>query len=318
MKHLVLAFVVLMFSPMKTSSAEPSLADLSKNPQWLKLLHYRGGSSLDDGSHFFLDPAGKKEPEKELSAFLTELESKGTKRTYGTLKQTAYCGFPARRKWLEKKLGREFPKEKCSDYEKYFLETEADAVSLVFSTAYPNNPASMFGHTFLKFSRKGKSELMDPAVSYAAMIGGDASIVFMIKGLFGGYPGAFSLNRYYDKINEYNHAESRDLWEYEIALKKDEVDFLRDHFWELANLSLFDYFFFDENCASLLLESIEVLRPDWRISKFWYYVIPSETTKKVAQQEGAVRSIQFRPSTRTRFLKAFSLFREAQKTDFFK
>jgi hypothetical protein len=56
-------------------------------------------------------------------------------------------------------------------FEQWFRELDAEAVTLVFASAYLNNPASLFGHTLLRLDRRGQTEqtrLLAYAVNYAA------------------------------------------------------------------------------------------------------------------------------------------------------
>ena len=48
-------------------------------------------------------------------------------------------------------------------------------------------------------------------------------VKYVFMGIFGGYLGKFSINRYYLKIAEYNELENRDIWEFELNLKPDEI-----------------------------------------------------------------------------------------------
>jgi hypothetical protein len=76
-------------------------------------------------------------------------------------------------------------------------------VTLVFPTAYLNQPSSMFGHTFLRIDRNGqddRSRLHSYAINYGAVTGNDGGVMFAFKGLMGGYPGTVSIMPYYKKV----------------------------------------------------------------------------------------------------------------------
>src|SRR5690606_5397884 len=107
-------------------------------------------------------------------------------------------------------------------------------VSLVYSSAYPNNPASMFGHTFLKIESSRKSNLIDTGINFAAYTPKNPNMLaFMFNGVAGGYLGMWSIEPYFTKVNQYVNSESRDLWEYELNLSKEETHHLLMHLWEL-------------------------------------------------------------------------------------
>jgi len=61
------------------------------------------------------------------------------------------------------------------------------------------------------------SRLLSFAVNYAARTDETNGFAYAIKGVFGFYPGYYSLLPYYVKVREYNDLERRDVWEYPLA-----------------------------------------------------------------------------------------------------
>lgn len=283
--------------------ANDPIPELARRPEWVRLLHFKhhvlsGWKSTLDGEGFFLSARGQRDPENELRATLAALERGGG--TYGKKQQSIHCAFPLRRDFLERALGRKFPGGPCPDMDDFLAKLDADSVSLAFATAYPGNPASMFGHSFLKVSsarRQGGAELLDWSINYAAMVPGDENpFAFTYFGLSGGYAGQFSLVPYYAKIEEYGNQEGRDIWEYELDLSAEQRRRLLLAIWEIETNSYFNYYFFDENCSYQLLTLLEVARPDWDISGYFIHIIPGESVKKVARVPGALKSVRMRAS----------------------
>ncbi len=278
---------------------EVKLKEVSKSKAWLRLLHYEKFNgkyeSRLDGIDYFFAEDGKTNPYSELVASIYGFS--GSKRL-GRLKLKPQCALPERFRFIRESFQIEYSRYDCPQFQKFVDRfRNPHGVSLVFSSAYPNNPASMFGHTFLKFKSDRKSDLLDIGVSFAAYTPQDYNmLVFMYKGVFGGYPGLWSMQPYFEKVNEYINSESRDLWEYELNLSKEETLRLLTHLWELEISSYFDYYFFDENCAYQVLKAIEVVKLDWDITNFRYYVIPGDTIKGVLRQPDAVNRVHFRPS----------------------
>lgn len=293
---------------------------VSQSKTWHRLMHYHRSfpfyplRSELDGSAFFFAPDGHKNPEAELRANLDAFLNPGD-RKIGKLKQSPQCAYPARFEFLTKELNLKIPKETCVKLDEYLGKFRAESATLVFSSAYPNNPGSMFGHTFLRINSKPKSDqqktkmdLLDYGLSYAAAVADDENpFVFMAFGLAGGYMGQFSVQPYYEKVNEYVHGESRDLWEYKLSLNESETTTLLKHAWELETNSYFQYYFFDENCAYELLTLIEIAKPEWDVSQFKIYIIPSETIKRLTETPGAVTDIQYRPSLRKKMVHRVGL-----------
>ena len=306
---MLISLIFALLAAPNSLAAAPSAAEVDRvasSNYWLRLLHFHGKKSDVDGEKFFLSPEGRTNPKAELLATLEAFE-KGTPtgREQDKL-QHPQCAFPERFRYLTQELGLSFAKVPCPLYEEFMRKFRPEGTTLVFSAAYPYNPGSMFGHTFLRINSnqasadgkfQKKMELLDHGLGYAAAVADeDNSIGFMWNGLTGGFPGHFTVLPYYMKVNEYNNSESRDLWEYELDLNAEQTTRLLAHTWELEMNGTFDYYFFTANCSYQLLALLEVARPDWNLTEGWLHVIPSETVKAVAEIPGAVRSVHFRPS----------------------
>lgn len=300
--------------------SEALLKEVAFSPKWLKLLHYKSNNgryeSLADGKGFFFSPNGKSDPLGELKA---NLEAFGTNRELGLLKQNTQCAFPERYLFLKKTFQLKYKDQDCPKLKEFLSRFNAESVSLVFSSATPNNPASMFGHTFLKINSKGKSDLLDFGVNFAATVSDDENpFAFVALGTFGGYVGQYSMLPYYQKVHEYINMESRDLWEYELSLTEEETKRLLSHTWEIETNSYFAYYFFDENCSYQLLAAIEAIKPEWNITNFPIYVIPGESVKQLTEIPGAVKEVHFRPSLQKKMLQHYEAMHDDEKADFAK
>ena len=302
-----------------TSSAisqEVEIQKLAKSTKWIRLMHYdvRQGQykSRLDGRDFFFAKDGHINPVGELKATILGLKEN---REVGRLKLHPQCAFPERMQFIEENALMKYEKVSCPKFDNFMKRfRNPQGMSLVFSSAYPNNPASMFGHTFLKINSSRKSDLLDMGINFAAWTPKDINmLVFMFKGVVGGYPGLWSVEPYYKKVNEYINAESRDLWEYELNITADETKRILAHLWELEVTSYFDYYFFDENCAYQILKAIEAIKLDWNITQHNIYVIPGETVKNVFYQKGAIRNFKFRPSLFHQAQIKLSALNEKQK-----
>jgi uncharacterized protein DUF4105 len=281
---------------------------LSEQRDWHRLMHYVGNlltpgvHSLADARRFFLAPDGKTDPRAELEATLAAFFS-GVQET--DKEQNPQCAFIARYDWLDRQLRFDparMPKQPCKRFHDWRETLNPQGVTLIFPAAHVNNPSSMYGHTLLRVDAKDQDEktrLLAYAINYAANTDETNGFAFAINGLFGGYPGMFSIMPYYLKVREYNDMENRDIWEYELNLSPEEVDRVLMHVWELGPI-YFDYYFFDENCSYYLLELIEAARPDLDLtSPFRWWAIPSDTVREVVKQKGLVKRAVYRPSNAT-------------------
>lgn len=277
---------------------------LAGSRMWQVLLHYRRGTfggwkSEADGLGFFLaGRAGKTDPQAELEATLTALFR--TPPGVGEMEQPQ-CRFPARTAWLRSELGLDgavLPPRPCPLYRFWHDTIAAEAATLVYATAYLNSPASMYGHTFLRLSRStGEGNpLLDYIVNFAADIDTENGVVYAVKGLTGGFKGHFYVMPYYVKVQEYSNMESRDLWEYQLSLTREQVDRLVQHAWETRS-TYFDYYFISENCSYQLLTLLEVAAPELHlVDGFDGRVIPADTIRAVLEQPGLVRGVEPRPA----------------------
>lgn len=277
--------------------SDSMLDKVAQTPQWLALLHYEKHGLFDqvysevDDDKFFYSPHGKTNPKDELLATIEAFNSdlRGD--------DSAYCRFPARLYFLQKNLPQlSLENQACEIYDDWFSNVKGDELFLIFPASYMNSPSSMFGHTLLRLDGKQGHTLLSSAINFAAFTDPtDDEITFTVKGLSGGYPGYVSLVPYYEKVNEYNHIESRDIWEYKLNLSKEDIQFFTRHIWELNEIR-FDYYFVDENCSYRLLTLLNVINPTWKLSEgFDYRTVPTDTIRAL-NKHNLVGEITYRPS----------------------
>ncbi|MCK5569611.1 MAG: DUF4105 domain-containing protein, partial [Spirochaetes bacterium] len=309
-----LLLLLICFSPQllqARSASSPAYEDelvekalnslLHEERYWHVLLHYKkellGTKSLIDDSKFFLSSNGKKDPEAELEATI-----RGFFRTFLAEEDHPLCRYPARYEWLKDELGIDesmLPEVSCAEMDKTFSKVKPESAVLVFPAAFMNSPASMFGHTLIRIDSSNESKLLSYAVNYAARTAETSGFAFAFKGIFGFYPGYYSVLPYYEKVKEYNNMRDRDMWEYTLSLTREEVRRMLLHIWEMKEVYS-DYYFFDENCSYNLLFLIEAARPSLRLTdSFFYWVVPVETIKAI-NNEGLIRSKRYRPSISTK------------------
>ncbi len=270
---------------------------------WRLLLHYRsspfGLESEASSPRFFLSSQGRKNPKKELEADIQSLFGPDLKAR----KETA-CRFPARDAWLRRALHvntKNFPRIECPDFEAWKNKITAPSVTLVFASAYMGNPASLYGHTFLLMDRHPNEPLLDPAISFAAKVNTKNGILFVVDGLFGVFPGYFSILPYSLKIEQYNDFENRDLWEYQLNLDSAAISRLLTHLWELNQVS-FPYYFFNKNCSYQLLALLEIADPKTRLITHWpLYTIPADTIRSI-KKAGLVKKETYEPAILTQII----------------
>ncbi|ROV60691.1 DUF4105 domain-containing protein [Vibrio ponticus] len=288
MKHSLISKVLLAGCGLSTASFSTIAAPvfdvdaLAQDPYWLKLGHYipktiSGYKGTVDSEEFYLSPQGAKSPRSELKATIDALYNPDQ-----SIAKQKRCEYPARYTWLEAKQGNRAQLD-CPELETWREVLDPEGMTLVFPTAFMNNPSSMFGHTLLRIDAKDQTrhkELVAFAINFAAEPETqDNAALYAIKGLVGSYPGRFTVMPYYRKVREYNDIESRDIWEYKLKLNEQEVERILLHLWEMQRAE-FDYYFLDENCSYQLLALLELARDDLQlINNFPLHAIPSDTVE---------------------------------------
>lgn len=275
--------------------------------------------SLISQPDFFLAPDGKSSPEHELKATLNAFFGPNATKLMPQ-KMPAQCVYAARFHWLVNELHID-PKRAtflpCTELHTFLDALGYTGASLVFSNYFADNPGSLFGHTFLRLQRTSQlqtdSAMLDDISNFAASVPNTTSLLYPIKGLAGGYKGRFSLVPYYVKIQEYNNAQSRDLWEYELNLTSQELRMLELELWEVG-WTYIDYYYLDDNCSYIMLSLLEAAKPELHLTdKLWIYAIPSDTIRVVNRTPGLVKNSKYRASVLSRYTARLSLLNAPEK-----
>ncbi|MDH5725014.1 MAG: DUF4105 domain-containing protein, partial [Nitrospira sp.] len=201
----LLAFLVSLLVPL-SSSAQQSDRDpyltqlidqakqekLADQREWHLLLHYQKGifggyESEQDDPGFFMSTTGKTDPAAELAETLAQFFSA---ELVGRSRQPAQCAFIARYQWLKEQLKFDpirLPPLACERFDRWYNDFEADSISLIFPSAFLNNPASMFGHTLFRVDQKGQTEqtrILAYTINFAADVPPGAGLAYPIRGIF--------------------------------------------------------------------------------------------------------------------------------------
>ncbi|MCP4753884.1 MAG: DUF4105 domain-containing protein, partial [Proteobacteria bacterium] len=287
---------------------------LARHAYWLRLLHYRSPlESLGQWSEesdvrsptFFLSPQGRSNPEKELKATLKALWLPAGENGNAH----AQCRFIARYHWLKSELdfsGVSLPEVDCSLFRQWIEVDKVESVSLIYVSAFMGNPASVYGHILLKINLNENSRsshfLLSPTFNFGATVSpSDNPAAYAFKGLFGGYGGRFTDERFYNFSHLYGENELRDMWEYRLNLDDKQIRRIVHHAWELFQGSDFDYYFLLDNCAYRMAELLEAAWDQKRINPgFGLYSIPIDVFHKINRMENngrpLIRKIRLYPS----------------------
>ncbi|HHD82269.1 MAG TPA: DUF4105 domain-containing protein [Campylobacterales bacterium] len=322
MKKLFYITVLLLWTQVFAFSLdENEMKKIALDPMWLKLLHYdvTGKSSVRDKS-FFLDEEGAVDAQKELKK---TLEAYSVPFDTSNVNQHPRCRFPARYFWLSSQIdlpNYSMIETECSDLENWKLLKQTDSISVVFVSGYLGNPASAFGHSFIKINQAQNKEndLFDTSISYGALLPEKYNMAeYILRGLFGGYQAAYSDKYYYNQDVVYSNHEFRDMWEYGLTLSNEKKTLFLLHAWELIGKK-FQYFFLNRNCGYKVSEFLGVLydEPLIKSANIWY--APIETFYRLkeldAHDKGSViKHIKYIPSAQQTLYEKYKTLSSIEK-----
>lgn len=288
-----LFFIVIIFAITFPVGAARSLlgqqADLKKlaaEPYWLALLHKKNSKSPSEiiDSGFFL--SGSDDAYIELKATIEALLAPITDDE----NEHAQCRFIARYHWLQQQLPELkalLPKVHCSLFASWSDQQQVESVSAIFASGYLGNPASFYGHILLKFNSTAEKRalLQQQNINFGAAVPSNENpLIYIVRGLTGGYNAVFSYGDFYRNTQTYGESELRDLWEYKLALTPAEVQQLLYHAWELIGRD-YAYYFLKENCAYRMAELLELVIQQPLISKRQPYAMPISVFHRLTEIE---------------------------------
>lgn len=282
---------------MPKAPASPSReVAFASSKLWLRALHYSDFESRIDSKNFFL--ASKNDPLEELQASIQAINL--LQKVHG---REFACAFPYRFR-LIKNAGLVADEQPACDELAFFKkEFGTDGLQLVFVSQYADDPSSILGHLFFRFTNKVRKasgapvEFLYKTLNFAAGVAADENMFsYVYNGIFGGFQGTYTIYQYATMVEKYNNIESRNLYLYDLKLNPLQIEQLIEHVWELTQYSSQDYFFFDENCAFQLLAILETLFPGKKLTaSLPFYVAPIDVIK-VVEANDLVKNVEYIPS----------------------
>ena len=291
----LLGVACFLFFPTVCFASE--YISIANSSEWLKLLHYQqeifgGYEGLVENDDFYVSGKGRENPFEELKAEIKEFKKEQGKK----------CEFPARFEFLKNHNLVSGDLQNCTEYQQFMGDVQPDGISVLFTNAYMNNPASLFGHTLIRIDTKRKgTQMLAHGTNFGADSGSEYGFIFALKGLLGGYQGVYSISPYWNIINEYNNIENRDIWEYKLNLNEDEQIKFVNHLYEMRKARI-RYYFLSKNCSYMVLELIEAVRPEIDLTSQYknMWVIPLDTLKTILQEQNLVNETNYRPARLTK------------------
>ena len=286
------------------------LEKLADEPGWLALLHFENGSPAFISDEFYL--SSSRTPLAELRALVKQV---GTPVEDESLHPR--CRFPARYAWLSQKLNRPEwarPPSACRKLHIWLDRHRLTGASIILVSGYMGNPASLFGHSFIKLSTADQdADLWQTSLSYGAQVPPNDNILrYVYRGLSGGYTANYTDRYFYNQDLAYIRTEARDMWEYPLRLPPKALYALQLHIWEVTNQHK-RYYFLTHNCAYELGRLLEgaLSRPKMQPAALWYF--PEELVDQLRQSELVENSI-YHPAAERRLIWQYRLLSPPLRT----
>ena len=280
----IMKYLLLLLSVFSSVAKANSL-----DPNWLKIMHYeQDGNSYENRVNnldFFFNLIKKNSAKKEFEA----QKKFFMKEKFGSDDLKLICNFPMRVKYFSKLLKRKISMKHCQEYIDFKKLLDFKSIKFIYASSFPNNPASMFGHTLINLSNGEREPTLESvSISYMAQPNPNDSVpLYYYRGLTGGYNGKYQISRFYDILKLYQKQEDRNLWYFDIETTKEQREDLLALLWEAQKSLEKPYLFFNKNCSYELLSLLYAagIIEDFR-STFGIFTMPLETYKKVAEQFG--------------------------------
>ncbi|WP_122893361.1 Lnb N-terminal periplasmic domain-containing protein [Arcobacter peruensis] len=290
---------------------------ISNDKMWQKLLHIKNKKSEIISNDFFISKEKNHLYKKELIETINAYTSNNLKKD----NTHPLCKYPARYHWLSKKLdfiNYEVPNY-CTHLKKWSVYKNTQSISLMLVSGYLGNPASTFGHSFIKLNSKeaqNTNNLFDLSLNFGALVPDNEAIIkYIFKGIFGGYEAGFSDKYFYTQDLIYSHNEFRDIWDYELNLNTFEKQLIVFHLWEIVGKK-FKYYFLDKNCAYRVSEIIELIKEEPIIQNAKYWYAPVETFHKLEEinkKTPILKKVKYIPSSQKVIYTKYSMLEKIEK-----
>ncbi len=245
---------------------------------WRTLLHTSDGRPNIRDPKFLLS----------VPAFSPRLELFATIELLYAGDSDGVCRFPARYIWLRSRLDApQLDLGSCDDLNEFLAKAPMQQIALIFASDNLSRPASMMGHSFLKFTgRAPDGREVSHAISFYTEIDSFNYPKVFFDSLVVGLPGVFALAPYQEKLSDYVDVEERTVWEYNLRIDNFHKTLIQYHLIQLKT-ARFTYFFNSYNCATVIDFILGLA--DERIRPRFLWTTPRDVIKD-AERAGLIQA----------------------------
>lgn len=168
------------------------------------------------------------------------------------------CQDFTRTRALGELLGVPLASGACPAFDGWVREAELEHLEVLLVQSSGRAPESLFGHLLVRpVWKTSLGPSFDTAIQFAAITPPRPDLLYVGRGLFGGYSiGVFTISMT-DLEREKLSGEQRSMTRWKLALSKAEARRFLERAWEFERRGKFSYAFFSDNCATLLLWMLE-------------------------------------------------------------
>lgn len=295
MKLILFIFIFINYSYANNQKEILSIDDIANSKTWNQLLYYKNKKSEINDKDFFLSKNGNIDPKNELIETINKYD--GNKEINDN---SNVCKFPARYLYLSKYIKFENYKEineKCIKLSQWKPIKDTKDISVMLVSGYLSNPASTFGHSFIKLNNSENNDLFSSSISFGALVPENENMLkYIVKGLSGQYEAGFSDKYFYTQDLTYSNTEFRDMWEYKLNLSENDKKLILLHLWEVTTKK-FDYYFLSRNCGYRVSQLLNLVSKKNILNENEKYYLPVETFNKI-KDLNMIKDIIFIPSNK--------------------
>lgn len=223
----------------------------------------------------FATPRGRRSPAWDLATFIAA----------STLDAATGmdCRLLAQATFVRGRLG--LPGPSCANFEAWADLAHLTDIEVVLAAPSTAMVGSLFGHLFLRLVYRDDAGatpvhlsrtvgfLADNEVPFAADPG------YALKGIAGFYTASLHERPFLDSYREYVVVEGRDLRRWRVTLSSAQRRAVLEQLWTGLEGARYPYYFFRQNCATLLLDLMEgVLSADQLIGRPGLLAAPPAST----------------------------------------
>ncbi len=275
-------FILLLILPLLLYSSEleilkkANILKLYEKNEWKALLHYDNKLDITDKTFILSEDFSLEEELKlTINSFYRSVEK------YENINNHPQCKFPGRLLFISHELNiseSEFPKINCPDFSTYKIKAPAEKIYLIYASEKVNNPSSMMGHTFLKYSGVNHQDReVQHAITFYTVINTINIFTLAYQNIYSGMNGLFALQPYKKIKEQYTEIENRNIWEYQLKLSEYRRKLMYYHIWELKGLKM-KYYFTSYNCSTVIYYALSLANPKiYDDAKLW--ITPLDTVK---------------------------------------